>query len=155
MKLKWSDLDIVWKGNPERAYTKKDQKLLNGHYEYYYDNGALRTKGTWVNGMKEGAWQYFNKNGTIDTWYVDANNNGTGDSIYIDDDEDGYIEQIDMDLNENGSIEIMLFDTDLDGHPNEKLIDREDQNAAPKWDAVAVDIDQDGTWDKVQDIPKS
>lgn len=64
-KLRWSDLDIVWKGNPERAHSKKDQKLLNGHYEYYYDNGALRTKGTWINGMKEGAWQYFNKNGTI------------------------------------------------------------------------------------------
>ena len=64
-KLRWSDLDIVWKGDPERAHSKKDQKLLNGHYEYYYDNGALRTKGTWINGMKEGAWQYFNKNGTI------------------------------------------------------------------------------------------
>ena len=44
----------------------------------------------------------------------------------------------------------------IDGHPNEKLIDREDDDKLkPKWEAIAVDIDQDGTWDKVQDIPKS
>ena len=55
-------------------------------------------------------------------------------------------------LNENNSYEIRLFDTDLDGRPNEQLIDREDQNVEPKWDAIAVDIDQDGTWDKVQDF---
>ena len=64
-KLKWDDLDIVWSGNPERAHSIKDGKPINGHYEYYYDNGVLRTKGTWINGMKEGAWQHFNKNGTI------------------------------------------------------------------------------------------
>ena len=97
----------------------------------------------------------FNTNGTIDTWYADANNNGTGDTIYIDDDEDGFIEAIELDLNENGSSEIMLFDHDLDGRPDQKFIDREDQNVEPKWDAIAVDVDQDGTWDKVQDFPKS
>ena len=97
----------------------------------------------------------FNKNGTIDTWYADANNNGTGDTIYIDDDEDGFIEAIELDLNENNSSEIMLFDHDLDGRPDQKFIDREDQNVEPKWDAIAVDVDQDGTWDKVQDFPKS
>ena len=64
-KIKWSELDIVWLGDPERAHCKKDGKLLNGHYEYYYDNGVLRAKGTWINGMKEGAWQTFYKNGTI------------------------------------------------------------------------------------------
>ena len=64
-KLKWNDLDIVWSGNPERAHSIKDGKPINGHYEYYYGNGVLRTKGTWINGMKEGAWQHFNKNGTI------------------------------------------------------------------------------------------
>ena len=98
----------------------------------------------------------FNKNGTIDTWYADTNNNGVGDTIYIDDDEDGFIEAIELDLNENNSIEIKIFDYDLDGHFEEKIIDREDDDKLkPKWEAIAVDIDQDGTWDKVQDIPKS
>ena len=97
----------------------------------------------------------WSKNGIIDTWYVDSINNGFGDTIYIDDDEDGFIEAIELDLNENNVSEILLIDSDLDGRPDQKLIDREDQNVKPKWDAVAVDVDQDGTWDKVQDFPKS
>jgi len=98
----------------------------------------------------------YNSNGIIDTWYVDANNNGIGDTIYIDDDEDGLIEAIEMDLNENNSIEIKIFDNDLDGRFEEKIIDRDDDDKLkPKWEAVAVDTDQDGNWDKVQDIPKS
>ena len=97
----------------------------------------------------------YSQNGVIDTWYVDTNNNGIGDTIYTDDDENGLIEAIYIDKDEDNSPEIRLFDTDLDGHPDEKLIDRDDQNDEFKWDAVAVDIDQDGTWDKVQDIPKS
>ena len=98
----------------------------------------------------------WSKNGIIDTWYVDANNNGNGDTVYIDDDEDGFIEEIVMDLNENGSIEIKLLDNDLDGSFEVKLIDRDDDDKLePKWEAVAIDIDQDGAWDKVQDFPKS
>ena len=97
----------------------------------------------------------YTKNGIVDTWYVDTNNNGTGDTIYVDDDEDGFIEAIYIDKDEDNSPEICLIDTDLDGHPDEKLIDRDDRNDEVKWDAVALDIDQDGTWDKVQDIPKS
>ena len=61
-----------------------------------------------------------------------------------------------MDLNENGSIEIKLLDNDLDGSFEVKLIDRDDDDKLePKWEAVAIDIDQDGAWDKVQDFPKS
>ena len=98
----------------------------------------------------------YSKNGIMDTWYVDSDNNGIGDRIYIDDNEDGFIESIEMDLNENGSIEIKTFDNDLDGRFDEKIIDRDDDDKLkPKWETVAVDIDQDGTWDKVQEIPKS
>ena len=98
----------------------------------------------------------YNSNGIIDTWYVDANNNGIGDTIYIDDDEDGLIEAIEMDLNENNSIEIKIFDNDLDGRFEEKIIDRDDDDKLkPKWEAVAVDTDQDGNWDKVKEIPQS
>ena len=54
-ELKWNDLDISWSGNPEREYSIKDVKAINGYYEIYYDNGVLRAKETWINGMKEGA----------------------------------------------------------------------------------------------------
>ena len=65
IKIKHSEIDIFWLGDPERAHCKKDGKPLNGHYEYFYDNGVLRTKGTWINGMKEGAWSHFHENGKI------------------------------------------------------------------------------------------
>ena len=107
----------------------------------------------------------WNNNGTIDTWYADSDNNGRGDIIYSDEDEDGIIEFIEIDSNENNSSEIALTDNDLDGHPDEKWIDREDipypiegitdAEWWAKWDTLAVDIDQDGTWDKVKDFPKS
>ena len=106
----------------------------------------------------------WDKNGIIDTWYVDTDNNGKGDTIYTDSDEDGFIEFIEIDSNENNSSEIALIDNDLDGRPDEKWIDREDipypkegitnKEWWDKWDAKAVDTDQDGTWDKVQEIPK-
>ena len=104
-------------------------------------------------------------NGIIDTWFVDSNNNGRGDRIYADNDEDGIIEFVEIDGNENNSSEIALTDNDLDGHFDEKWIDRNDtpypeggitnEEWWDKWDVRAVDVDQDGTWDKVQDIPKS
>ena len=34
----------------------------------------------------------YNKNGVIDTWYVDENKNGKIDVAYLDDNEDGIIE---------------------------------------------------------------
>ncbi len=104
-------------------------------------------------------------NGTIETWYADTNNNSIQDTIYIDFDENGFVDAIDIDNNENNAYEIRLLDKDLDGHPDEKWIDRDDNNIADhlltdeewwdKWDARAFDIDQDGTWDKVKNIPKS
>ena len=75
----------------------------------------------------------------------------------------GLIEYIEIDSNENNSSEILVFDKDFDGRPDLKWIDRDDipdptptdEEWMAKWDAIAVDIDQDGTWDKVRDIPKS
>ena len=68
-----------------------------------------------------------------------------------------------IDNNENNSTEILIFDKDFDGRPDLKWIDRDDipnptltnEEWMAKWDAIAVDIDQDGTWDKVKEIPKS
>jgi len=99
-----------------------------------------------------------------DEWWVDADNNGKVDHLFDDGydpntgevNEDGIIEKIWIDMNENESWETFLEDTDLDGNPDYQRIDRDDDDAIePKWDAIAVDTDQDGIWDKVQDIPKS
>ena len=112
--------------------------------------------------LQPGDW---NENGIIDGWLVDSNNNGIGDTIYADDDEDGLIEYIEIDSNENNSSEILVFDKDFDGRPDLKWIDRDDipypiegitnEEWWNKWDTKAIDIDQDGTWDKIEEIPKS
>ena len=93
--------------------------------------------------------QDYNKNGIIDTWYVDTNKNGKIDTAFIDDDEDGFVEGTLIDKNENGVWELMVLDTDKDGKNNEAYIDEdEDRNA----DVLAHDYDQDGNWDKFEKL---
>ena len=90
-----------------------------------------------------------NKNGVIDTWYVDDDKNGKIDTAFIDDDEDGFIEGTLIDKNENGVWEIMILDTDKDGKSNQAYID-EDEDKKP--DVLAHDYDQDGNWDKFEKL---
>ena len=90
-----------------------------------------------------------NKNGVIDTWYVDDDKNGKIDTAFIDDDEDGFVEGTLIDKNENGVWEVMIFDTDKDGKPNQAYID-EDEDKKP--DVLAHDYDQDGNWDKFEKL---
>ena len=89
----------------------------------------------------------YNKNGIIDTWYVDDNKNGEIDTAYLDDNEDGIIETILFDDNENKVWETQVMDEDQDGKPEKALIDR-DENGKP--DTVAYDTNQDGKWDKFE-----
>ena len=58
---------ITWKleNGIERAYSNKDGKIMNGHYRHYYDDGTINSIGTWINGLKEGAWQTFYQNGQL------------------------------------------------------------------------------------------
>ncbi len=93
--------------------------------------------------------QDYNKNGTIDTWYIDENKNGKIDMAFIDDNEDGMIEAILLDDNENGIWEIQTIDDDNNGKPDRILID---ENEDKKMDIVGFDYDQDGTWDKFEKI---
>jgi S1-C subfamily serine protease len=93
--------------------------------------------------------QDYNKNGVIDTWYVDDDKNGKIDTGFIDDDEDGFIEGTLIDKNENGVFEIMMLDTDKDGKPNEAYLDEDEDK---KFDVIAYDYDQDGEWDKFEEI---
>jgi len=91
--------------------------------------------------------QDYNKNGIIDTWYIDENNNGKIDTAFIDDDEDGLIEAILIDENENNIWEIQIMDDDKNGNPDRAFLD---DNEDKKIDAIAYDYDQDGTWDKFE-----
>ena len=90
-----------------------------------------------------------NKNGVIDTWYVDSDNNGKIDTGFIDDDEDGLIEGVLIDENENGVWEVLVIDEDLDGRPDKVFID-ENEDKTP--DVVGYDYDQDGKWDKYEKL---
>ena len=93
--------------------------------------------------------QDYNKNGIIDTWYVDTNKNGKIDTAFIDDDEDGFVEGTLIDKNENGVWELMVLDTDKDGKNNEAYIDEDEDRKA---DVLAHDYDQDGNWDKFEKL---
>jgi hypothetical protein len=54
-------------GDPERAYEIVDGEkiLLNIHFEGYWENGLLQSKGTWIDGLKQGFWQHYNEDGSI------------------------------------------------------------------------------------------
>ena len=91
----------------------------------------------------------YNKNGVIDTWYVDINKNGKIDTALVDDDEDGFIEGTLVDDNENGVFEYMGLDTDKDGKVDLGWFDRDEDK---KYDIQAYDYNQDGEWDKIEKI---
>ena len=54
-------------GEPERAYEIVDGEkvLLNIHYEAYWKNGLLASKGTFIDGLRQGFWQRYYENGNI------------------------------------------------------------------------------------------
>ena len=93
--------------------------------------------------------QDYNKNGVLDTWYVDDNKNGKIDTAFIDDDEDGFTEGTLIDKNENGVWELTILDTDKDGKANVAYIDEDEDKKA---DVRAYDYDQDGKWDKFEKL---
>ena len=93
--------------------------------------------------------QDYNKNGVIDTWYVDDDKNGKIDTAFIDDDEDGFVEGTLIDKNENGVWEIEIYDTDQDGKKDVAYLDEDEDK---KRDVKAYDYDQDGNWDKFEEI---
>ncbi len=91
----------------------------------------------------------YNKNGVIDTWYLDTDKNGKIDQALVDDDEDGFIEGNLIDKNENGVFEYMEVDTDKDGKINIGWFDRDEDK---KYDVKGYDYNQDGEWDKIEKI---
>ena len=91
----------------------------------------------------------FNKNGTIDTWYVDKNGNGKLDLGFVDDDENGFVEGTLIDEDEDGVWEIFLIDTDENGKADQAYLDND---ADKKPDVLAHDYNEDGEWDKFEEL---
>ena len=118
------------KGNP-------DIKSIN--------TAEKRVKKTFPNAIS----QDYNKNGIIDTWYIDTDKNGKIDLALVDDDEDGFIEGHLFDKNENGVFEYMELDTDKDGKINIGWFDRDEDK---EYDVKGYDYNQDGEWDKIEKI---
>jgi len=65
---------------PERAYEIVDGKKvpLNIHFEGYWQNGLLQSKGTWIGGQQQGFWQHYNENGTISCRGTKVDNSWVG-----------------------------------------------------------------------------
>jgi len=88
-----------------------------------------------------------NKNGVIDSWFVDENKNGIFEIAYADSDENGKIDTFVLDTDESKFFELTLIDTDEDGNPN---IAKYDEDEDGNIDVIAYDYDQDGKWDKYE-----
>jgi len=52
-------IDKVKKNKVDRDGKKQ------GYWEYYYPNGQLHIKGSYVSGEKEGIWEYYNEDGSL------------------------------------------------------------------------------------------
>ena len=93
--------------------------------------------------------QDYNKNGVVDTWYIDENKNGKIDLGFIDDDENGIIEGTLIDEDEDGVWEIFLIDSDENGKADQAYLDNDGDK---KPDVLAYDNDEDGKWDKFEEL---
>ena len=91
----------------------------------------------------------YNKNGVIDTWYVDNDKNGKIDLGFVDDDENGFVEGTLIDEDEDGTWEIFLIDTDENGKADQAYLD---EDADKKPDVLAHDYNEDGKWDKFEEL---
>ena len=119
-----------------------------------FKNNASKTKISnkprWIEVKYPNARSYdSNKNGVMDTWYVDTNNNNKIDRGFVDDNENGVIDGILVDKNENGVWELYLVDKNEDGKIDFGIIDR---NEDRKPDLVAYDDNGDKKWDRYEKL---
>jgi len=91
----------------------------------------------------------YNKNGVVDTWYIDENKNGIIDLGFVDDDENGFVEGTLIDKNEDGVWEIFLIDSDENGKADQAYLDNDGDK---KPDVLAHDYNEDGEWDKFEEL---
>jgi S1-C subfamily serine protease len=90
-----------------------------------------------------------NKNGVVDTWYIDKNKDGKIDRAYLDENENGKIDGILVDKNQNGKWELILIDKNEDGKIDYGIIDKDEDG---KPDLVAYDDNGDKKWDRYEKL---
>lgn len=93
--------------------------------------------------------QDYNKNGVVDTWYVDKDKNGKIDLGFIDDNENAFVEGTLIDEDEDGVWEILVLDTDENGKSDQAFLD---ENGDGKPEVLAHDTNEDGKWDKFENL---
>ena len=93
--------------------------------------------------------QDYNNNGVIDTWYVDDDKNGKIDLGFVDDDENGFVEGTLIDKDEDGVWEIFIIDSDENGKADQAYLDNDGDK---KPDVLAHDYNEDGEWDKFEEL---
>lgn len=54
-----------------------NKRTIHGKYEEWYDNGLRKVSGSFINGNKDGSWQYYDSNGSILYYGNYINNEGT------------------------------------------------------------------------------
>ena len=50
--------------------------MKNGEFVRFYENGQLQSKGNYKDGKPDGLWEFFNKDGSIDTEKTGIYKNG-------------------------------------------------------------------------------
>ena len=91
------------------------------------------------------ATQDHDKNGVIDTCFLDKNRNGKVDGWLIDEDENGYWEKSVMDEDEDGNFNFAAVDKDQNGKFEIGYLDKNDDGTV---DVVGYDHNEDGEWDE-------
>jgi antitoxin component YwqK of YwqJK toxin-antitoxin module len=61
--LEWNNSQVVVNGVRINQYDMGGRK--QGYWEDYYENGRIRSKGNYVNGIWEGNWEWYYDNGKI------------------------------------------------------------------------------------------
>ena len=91
------------------------------------------------------ATQDHDKNGVIDTCFLDKNRNGKVDGWLIDEDENGYWEKSVLDEDEDGNFNFAAVDKDQNGKFEIGYLDKNDDGTV---DVVGFDHNEDGEWDE-------
>ena len=63
--LKWNKEQPIKNGEPINQYTHDGKKT--GYWEDYFDNGQLKSKGSYKNGIKDGIWEDYFYNGKLES----------------------------------------------------------------------------------------
>ena len=78
----WTYWEYYSNGQLEEKYFKEQNGDYTSNYESYYENGKLKKKGTYKDGVKYGEWSFYYSNGQLEHKFtLDQNESFTGNSV--------------------------------------------------------------------------